>query len=218
MKKTLSFLLLAFACSNLSYAQTEKGTKNLGFNFNYRSSNEKASIADNYNNTSYPVETTGSSYFIGPSFSYFIANKLEIGVSAGYGYFKNKVDYSQTAETLFTDLDLKQNQYIGTLFLRKHIMFTDQFGLRTGPFISYTHAKITTDAGYHNVTKDYSGGINLGIEYFPIKKIGIAANLADVSYNHSEQNITESNTYKSNSLGFNLTNSLNLSIVWVFGK
>lgn len=223
MKKTLSLFVLAFAGLNIAYAQTEQGTKNLGLNLSYHSTNQKSFVTnylDNLDNEIYSQKQTSSNYFIGPSFSYFIANKLEMGVSAIYGYDKYKVDYSNDPkiEQLYTDYEVKQNSYIGTFFLRKYVMFTEQLGLRTGPYISYSYSKTTSDTGNENSYKSYIGGIDLGIEYFPIKKLGIAANLADISYHHSKQDLSDSNETKSNTFGFSLTNSLNLSLVWVFSK
>ncbi|MGV3706305.1 MAG: hypothetical protein ACO1NU_13095 [Arcticibacter sp.] len=115
------------------------------------------------------------------------------------------------------------DQVGASVFLRKHIMLSEQFGIRTGPFVTFTKGESTqaysNDADNTVKSNSFSGGVNLGIEYFPVKRIGIAANLASLSYGHSrmkQQQGTREVT-KVNSFAFDVTNGLNLSVFLIFG-
>lgn len=209
MKLNLLLLVLALACTSVARAQTEKGTKNLGFSFGY--STEKNSFGGS------GQKQKRTDFDIGPTFSYFIADRLDLGASLGY--FRIEQDY-QGSNSYSNGSSM--DQVGASVFLRKHIMLSDQFGIRTGPFAAFTTGESTQDnaneVDYTVKSKSFSGGLNLGIEYFPTKRIGIAANLVSLSYGHSrsEQQGTQQVT-KVNSFNLNVTNGLNLSIFLVFG-
>jgi hypothetical protein len=102
-------------------------------------------------------------------------------------------------------------------------MFSEHFGIRTGPFASLFSGD--SETVYPNqpkqemTSKGFSGGLNMGIEYFPVKSIGLAANLATISYNHTKQEVkgVPGAVNKINSFDLDVTNGLNLSIFLVFG-
>lgn len=210
MKLNLSLLVLALACISVAHAQTEKGTKTLGLSVSYSSQETE--------NANWESKTKLKYFGIGPTFSYFISDKLDIGAGLSYSW----EDHNQDAEGAFYN-NQEAKWYGASVFLRKHIMFSDQFGLRTGPFAIFGKGESTMyfdDSSTRNLTtNNFQGGLNLGIEYFPTKRIGIAANLASLSYSYSKEKIeqtTESVT-KTNSFGLDVTNGLNLSIFLVFG-
>lgn len=213
MRKILSLIVTVIAFTGISNAQTEKGTSYLGLNIGYSSRNEKHTL--NYQNyTSGQVEKTDNKGFlIGPSFSRFIADKLELGVAAAYGYSKMETDRDVPEHTT-------QNQYLGSLFMRKHVMFTDQFGLRTGPSFSFSYAKSETDVSPgENETMQYTGGLVLDLEYFPLKRLGIAANIGGLYYESSKTRTNNKEVIRrTNTFDFSFTNSLNLSVFWILGK
>lgn len=210
MKLNQLLLVLAFACISVAHAQTEKGTKTLGLSFNY--STEKRDNSDS------PGEDKFTFYGIGPTFSYFIADHLDLGASLNYQHSK----YKYASQNAFLSSQEAQ-VYQATVFLRKHIMFFDQFGLRTGPFASFSAGnsdEFFQDGQKRIVnTKEFRGGLNLGIEYFPTKKIGIAANLATLSYSHLREDVDNGRESldKTNSFNLDVTNGLNLSIFLVLG-
>lgn len=209
MKLNLSLLVLALACISVARAQTEKGTKTLGFSVNYSTQkNDRDGI----------TEEKITSFGVGPSFSYFVKDRLEVGASLNY--FREDREYEGQNRSMNT---LEGQQFGATVFLQKHIMFSEQFGIRTGPFASLFNGD--SEAFYFNgptqeaTSKGFRGGLNFGIEYFPVKNIGIAANLATLSYNHTKEEIkgTTGTVSKINSFELDLTNGLNLSIFLVFG-
>ncbi|RXF70204.1 outer membrane beta-barrel protein [Arcticibacter tournemirensis] len=218
MKKILLLFLLALVSFGTTYAQTEKGTTHLGLNLNYSSDKTESNSFNAFDNSYDLYESKVNSFSLGPSFSYFIADKLEMGVGVGY---TNSTQKSEGRSISYQEL--KQHQYFTSAFLRKHIMFSSQFGMRTGPYVSYSYlsSKLVYEdqADQKQNINTYAAGINLGIEYFPIKKLGIAANLADLSYNHSKLKHEGFVTYsKSDSFSFSFVSSLNFSIFYVFGK
>lgn len=218
MKKILLVFLLAVAGVCTTYAQTEKGTTHLGLNLSY-SSDKTESNTFNASDNSYDLyESKVNSFSLGPSFSYFIADKLEMGVGVGY---TNSTQKSEGRS--ISNHELKQHLYFASAFLRKHIMFSSQFGLRTGPYVSYNYLSSKSiyedQADQKQNINAYTAGVNLGVEYFPIKKLGIAANLVDLSYDHSKLEYEDFGTYsKSDSFNFSFVSSLNLSIFYVFAK
>lgn len=214
MKLNLSLLVLALACMSVARAQTEQGTKTLGLSLGY----QKQTIESDPGTSEIEYKV----FQFGPGFGYFIKDKLEIGGNLLYSFQKQLQDsgpnYYSKSET---------KQYGATIFLQKHIMFSDQFGVRTGPFLSYIHGEneqfyngqMTNTQKQTSSTNTYQGGLNLGLEYFPSKRIGIAANLASLSYSHfkRENEYNAGSTEKGNSVDLTLTNALNLSVFWIFG-
>src|SRR5690606_21734988 len=141
-------------------------------------------------------------------------DRLEIGASLNYS--SNEQDFEQQNS-------IESKQFGATIFLQKHIMFSEQFGIRTGPFASFLRGDSETDfptqPKQQTTSNGFSGGLNFGIEYFPVKNIGIAANLATLSYDHMKQEVKgiSGTNRKVNSFGLDVTNGLNLSVFLVFG-
>jgi hypothetical protein len=105
-------------------------------------------------------------------------------------------------------------------------MFTDKIGIRTGPFLTgisidnktfYSGSESIYDS--HSITYQYQAGANLGLVFYPAKRLGFAASLASLYYMHQKvQNGPQGYT---NSDGVNLnlvSNGLNLSVFYVFGN
>jgi len=217
MKKTLiliAVLMLAFVTSQ---AQTEKGTQTIGVNFQY--------FQSNYTNTPNPADNTSvatsgksSTINLGPSYSYFIADKLDLGVSLNYGH--NSYDYPQN-----NGLTKQINSTYGwNLYLRKYFMFTDKLGLRAGPYVYYNYSKGTlsysanTAPDDHSTTKDYGGGLIAEFVYFPTKHLGFSARLANLSFDHSDNHDLYSGNTTSNNWNLALVNSgLAVSVQYSFG-
>lgn len=214
MKKIL-FLIPAFLLAfQISKAQTEKGSQTLGVNadFVYQKSSHASSGSDN-------LISKNTSWGIGPSYSYFIADKLDIGASLGYSHINldnSTQSYPSTQH---------QNDYSASVFLRKYFMYNDKFGIRTGPYVGYD--RYNTKSTYpdngnvgdnSSKTDTYNAGINLGFVYYPSKNIGFAANLANLSYSHSKTNTGASGHDSADNVNLNfISNNLGLSVFYVFG-
>ncbi len=73
-------LLFAF---KISYAQTEKGTQTLGLDFGASRSTSNQTI-NTANNSAESVGSAITNFTFGPNYSYFIADKLDIGAALSY--------------------------------------------------------------------------------------------------------------------------------------
>ncbi|WP_184548726.1 autotransporter outer membrane beta-barrel domain-containing protein [Mucilaginibacter sp. FT3.2] len=221
MKKIL-FLIPAFLLAfQISKAQTEKGSQTLGVNvsFNTQKTNSTAGDPSSGNITSSTTKFT--SFGVGPSYSYFIADKLDIGASLGYNRSSNDNGYQSAPSSQ------RQHDYSAQLFLRKYFMFGSKLGLRAGPYLGYDRNNSKYTYNYPNVatvinstkTDNYNGGVNLGLVYYPSKNVGLSATLANVSYSHSKADSGTQGHATSNSFNANfISNNLGLSLFYVFGK
>ncbi|GAA3994421.1 hypothetical protein [Mucilaginibacter dorajii] len=219
MKKIL-FLIPAFLLAfQISKAQTEKGSQTLGVNLNFsyqKSDNLSINPSDN---SSVNVVNKYTLFGVAPTYSYFIANKLDIGATLGYDYlhFDNgDQSYPQTRH---------EHDYTASIFLRKYLMYNEKFGIRTGPYLTYVRfdSKDTypANSSINNTTSksdSYLAGINLGLVYYPSKCLGFAANLANLSYSHVKTDSGVNGHGKTDNVNFNfISNNIGISVFYVFG-
>jgi hypothetical protein len=223
MKKILILMTAFLFAFEVSNAQTEKGNQTLGVNlgFSYYKTNI---LIINYGNSPSTQNVTTTSFSAGPSYSYFIADKLDIGTSLGYGTSKqtdNEVNYSNPTKQT-------NNNYGATIYLRKYFMFQNKIGFRVGPSLgysratkSYSYPPSTATNIYNNNTtsNDYTASVNLGMVYFPSKKIGVSATIASLYYDHSNSKFYDGGHQNQDSVNFRFINDgLSLSIFYVFGS
>lgn len=212
MKKLLVVMLLCGVAIQASYAQTEKGTQNLGLSFGVSTSTTK--YPTGYPDNVVYSETKNNTYAIAPLYSYFVADKLDISIEAGLSL--TNLDNS--------NFDVVQKQRLtslsGTIQLRKYFLFNDKIGVRTGPTFTYQRGKrsfeTTPDYEQPSVNSDtYTGGLRLDFVYYPFKKLGVASTISNVNYSYSK---SRQDQYKTTSKAFNanFVNSLNLSFFYIF--
>lgn len=193
-------------------AQTERGSQNLGATFAVSTSDTKLNNL-NPDNTIYHNKVKQKYYSISPDYSYFIANKLDIAVGLGYAYSHS--DYN-------SDNDVHEQtgkSFTSSISLRKYFLFDNKIGIRTGPFLSYQKTKTNNvfPANTDKYDSDYyAGGVGLDFVYYPVKNIGLAANLGSVRYSHQKSTGNQQGT--DNAFSLNFTDSLALSVYYVFGK
>lgn len=221
MKKTfiLTFaLLLAFV---VSHAQTEKGTQTVGLNIQFNQSNANGGVAD-INGTLINETVKSNAITIGPQYSYFISDKLDLGGSFSYTG-NSRTDPSNGA---FSSEKQTNKSYGAMVFLRKYLMFADKFGVRAGPVFGYTHTNnslVYTPAGngYNDMygkENSYTLGLTGELVYYPSKHLGFSATLANLGYNHAHTDNGGEGTQTSNEFYLNLINSgLSLSVFYSFG-
>ncbi|NHA06194.1 hypothetical protein G7092_20465 [Mucilaginibacter sp. HC2] len=214
MYKKLLLVVLSVITLQTVKAQTEKGSQQLGATVAFSTSTSNNQTYLSYNNTySGNVKSKATSYSIFPSYSYFIADRLDVAVGLGYGYTRI------TNEPNNNNANSNNKNYIGTISLRKYFLFDNKIGIRTGPYLTYQKTKnsyaYSSNSSISN-SDNYGGGLGADFVYFPAKNIGLAAGLANLNYTHSKN--------KGDSVGssdnFNLSfvNNLQLSIYYVFGK
>jgi hypothetical protein len=189
MKKSI-FLIAAFLLAAVvSQAQTEKGTQTLGLNLSFGYNKTNAISINPYENLSSDQSTKSTNFSIGPVYSYFIADKLDIGTSLSY----NTNTYSYPLQTNGSLYKQSSYSYGGIIYLRKYFMYNDKLGLRAGPYAGYTRgdSKSTNiDPNYNSDSKtdNYNAGAKLDLVYYPSKKIGFSATLANLNYSHYKTN------------------------------
>jgi hypothetical protein len=215
MYKKLLLLTFAVVTIQAAKAQTEKGSQNRGATFQVSTSTSNSrsfnQVTNSYGDNSKGKATT---YGISPNYSYFIADKLDLGASLGYSHYLQT--YSPDANSIG---NTKANDFNASIALRKYYLFDDKVGIRTGPYVSYDRIRRTyTYTSSQNVDNldIYSGGIQVDFVYYPTKKIGVAAGLGNLSYTH--QKIAGFNDGSQNTFNLSFVNSLALSVYYVFGK
>ncbi|WP_069658465.1 autotransporter outer membrane beta-barrel domain-containing protein [Arcticibacter eurypsychrophilus] len=211
MKYISALLIIILFGANSSIAQTSKGTQYLGLTVGFSGSDTKLT-------SNYPYKNTSLSLAFAPQYSYFIADNWELGGSVGYSYFKSK--NTQLGDNYSTS-EHKLNSYSSGLFIRRHIPITEKIAFRSGPFASYSHGKVSndpkqTDPQYNPISKTFLTGVNLGIEFFPVKRVGLSADLADISYQYQKTAGLPNDRTSDHNFNVGLTNQLNLSVFLVF--
>lgn len=196
-------LLLIFAGTELSFGQIGKGTQYLGVELS-------ASTRKISESPSVKVRETG--FNITPSYSYFISDGWELrgGLGVGAGSRRSKG----------TDLDVEQSSYslVPSISFRKHLMVSEKLGFATGPYAAYALNKIKYEREDDLTYTQYRAGIDLQIEYFPMKQFGLAANLFDVSYSKMDVKEGGKSYQKTSQINAGLSNQVSLRFFYIFGK
>jgi long-subunit fatty acid transport protein len=224
MNKFLSLLIVLFISSLAAQAQTQKGNQLLGGLLSFSTGKGTTTQYDPSGNGAATVSSNKiSSFGIGPSYSYFVADNLDLGVNAGYSTAKQTSDF----KSLGNDID-KQTGYNYAVYLRKYFLFDNKVGFRVGPYVSYQHMKsardyqLTESDNEESLEKIFNAGIGLDFVYFPTRRIGLAASLGNLSYERvhyiqsSDNQINEEQ--KNHAVGFNLASGVALSVYYSFGK
>lgn len=203
-------IVLSVVTIQAAEAQTEKGSQNLGATFGVSVTNSNTRY-DNISNNSNGKLTT---YSIAPSYSYFIADKLDIGASIGYSYSNQKYDPVVNGQ-----IQQRNESYAADIFLRKYFLFDNKIGIRTGPYLDFQKMKqkyTYTSSLNNNGTDSYGGGLKMDFVFYPAKNIGLAATMANLGYRHDKYN--GDTLGDANSFQLNFVNSILFSVYYVFGK
>jgi hypothetical protein len=220
MKKIILFIVAIVFAAQLTKAQTEKGTQNLGVDVSYANETQNQFNIDPVNSSTTTQSTKYNSFNAGPTYSYFVASKLDVGVALDYFYAHNNygINSYPTIES--------QRFYQGEIFVRRYFMCTDKFGFRAGPYFGYEQGTLNETYPPSNViynekakVNSYFGGINLGLVYYPAKHLGVSATLANLEYTHYKQNSGPLGNDNGNNLDLSFVNdNLGLSVFYVFGR
>lgn len=221
MKKLMILTAAFLFATQISKAQTEKGDQTLGVNVLYtlqKSNNFDINPTDNTSSTITNYKYTNFS--VGPNYSYFIADKLDLGASLSYtSQTQNNSDNVEPSTQ-------HNKTYGGTIFIRKYFMYHDKVGFRVGPEIGYfagtQKSTIPIDEPVYNQntsSKEYTAGFNLDLVYYPAKNIGLSASIASLQYAHTKDNNHNQGHDSSDNLYADfINNGLGFSIFYVFGN
>ncbi|OOQ62067.1 hypothetical protein BC343_03180 [Mucilaginibacter pedocola] len=213
----MAALLIA---TQFAKAQTEKGNQTLGLNFQFQRSTNTSSYIDPVSNAFSVQDQKFTNFYIGPIYSYFIADNLDLGASAQYGSTRS------TIGALAGEQKQVNEGFSGTVFLRKYFMYQNKFGLRAGPYAFYGHSKSdftqSNNSVYDQKTtgNSYGGGINAELLFYPSKQLGVSLSLANLNYTHSDSKNNNGATGKSSGDSFNasfINSGLGLSVFYTIG-
>ena len=222
MKKIMILITAIAFIHQVSQAQTEKGTQTIGTDLSFGSSNSNQQVFEQDNQPLSAENSKTTSFSVGPTYSYFIADKLDLGVS---GLFQSDVTtYNPNIYNSELNKELLK-YYDASFFLRKYVMFTDKIGIRTGPYINFEKVTQKTDYSGTNATDNMndnqyiiSGGLNLDFVYYPYKHLGIAARIANLFYEYDKTDNAEQGSGDAHYVNFDfISNNLSLSVFYVFG-
>ena len=224
MNKFLILIAAFLSIYQVSTAQTEKGNQTVGFNVSYSGS----SFTDNvFSNTGYSFSKIKTTFFtLGPLYSYFIADRVDMGASFSLNSYTTNTNSPNSS---ITEYGNHNKSYEALMYVRKYFLYANKIGVRTGPYVGYTWA----DQGYGNQdsrsdnlfsqkSHGYEAGAKLEAVYFPSKRLGVSAMIANFQYEHfkgknsSSAGLEQTN---GNNINFSFINSgLALSLFYVFGK
>jgi len=224
MYKKTSFIILALLGAFTVNAQTQKGNQLLGgsiFFSTSKNTNDYFVNPDYQYNASNERKFTGFS--IGPSYSYFVANNLDLGFNAGYN--TSKITYTYPSGNINNQPgEAKTNGYSASVYLRKYYLYNNKIGIRTGPFAQYSYSrqkeKYANPNPYNNEydKKDFGAGLGLDLVFFPTRHLGFSTTIGTLAYSHSDRE-QYNNHYKDDSFNLSLaTSGLTLSAFYAFGK
>ena len=222
MRKALLLIAVLFLTALVSHAQTEKGSQTLGLNFGFNYSKGTTSMLDPNTNGIYTGENHTTNFNIGPTYSYFIADKIDLGGYLSYSLYNTSSPYYPASESRTSG-----HAYAGGIFLRKYFLFGNKIGIRTGPYLDYNRiegstAYIPVNSNYstsNNLSETGDAGMLLDFVYFPVKNLGVTAHLANLNYSHYTNHDNSYNSSSGNAVNFSLvTNGLYLSVVYAFAK
>jgi hypothetical protein len=201
-------------------AQNQKGDQTLGLGLNFGANSGNFNYLGN-NGAGLDYTSSTTAYFsTNLNYGYFMAHNLDIGADIGFG--NGTANYNDhTTNTTTKEVD---KNYYSALYVRKYFLFNNKIGIRTGPYIAYqyfgtndTYTPANSQPANNINGSNYHVGLIADFVYYPSKKIGLAVNLGNLSYNYGKMNYPQQNN---NNSGINLqflNNSLMLSAYYVFG-
>src|SRR3954463_16713442 len=134
MYKKLLLVFVSIIAIQTANAQTEKGSQSLGLQFGIGTQSSDLRSFNNSTNTYDPnVHGKSTFYSIVPTYSYFIADNLDLGLSIGYSRSTQKFTTDQT----YYLQELKDKSFITSVYLRKYFLYENKIGIRTGPRFTY---------------------------------------------------------------------------------
>lgn len=222
-------MLLGLSSTAALKAQTQKGDQLLGISGGFGTGKSMVDYISSANNYGY-YESDGKnrSYTIGPSYSIFVADNLDLGAIIGYSHQKSTLKHLQIGNSYSEKANA--HELAAVVYLRKYFLYDNKVGFRTGPFASYGITKSTVNyvllSGSSTTQIDapisgriLSGGLGLDFVYFPCKKLGLAASPGSLRYTSIYRKDDIMHTEGSyNKFGFNFVSGINLSVFFAFDK
>lgn len=217
-------LLLAAIFGTLALkAQTNKGDQFIGGSTNFVNTNETTQyFQPNTSLIDYTQTQKTKLFSIGPAYSYFIANNLDVAINTGYSHQKTIYTYTNSNQPYNPRVADNGNDAYVNLSLRKYFLYDNKIGIRAGLLAEYEYFNVTTSYqnqalnpnDYYNV-KFWGSGLTFDLVYLPYKRLGLASRIGFLGYNHQDnmQNYSHDTT---NTFGWVVNSGLNLSVFYCF--
>lgn len=221
MYKFIILIAILFCVSTMAKAQTQQGNQLLGGYVRLSLANSSSTGASTTYLYTNGYTSDAHTYGFGPSYSYFVADNLDLGATVGYA--RSKQEFSNLPYGAPYVLSSYESKSFGSsVYLRKYFLFAEKIGFRTGPFVSFYYADQTDSytSAPNQATSDHtlSAGLNLDLVYFPTRRLGFATSLGSLAYTHDIYN-QDGNRINTNNLGLSfITSGLTASAFYVFGK
>lgn len=219
MKKFFCICAVLLGTYQISRAQVQKGSQNLALSVGYQHASTNGS-SGGFNSSS--QNNKSNSLNIGPSYGFFVGDGLELGANLDYNHSFLENTTITPGAGLYTNQS-KSDSYSGNIFLRKYVLYDNKIGFRVGPYAGYGFGKSTltdiTGSTATNTTniKQIAAGATFDLVYYPTSKVGLAASIANFTYNHVKS--TGAQVGSTDLVGFNFVNTgLILSVFLNLGK
>lgn len=226
MNKFLILMVALVCIFKFSNAQTEKGSQTAGINLSYSGTRYNDNYFDNSGSPTSLNKVKNTQFTVGPLYSYFIADRVDVGASfslTSYASNTTRTDIS------FPGTSFHNRSSEATVFVRKYFLYEGKIGIRTGPYAGYNwtyqgygSGNGLVDPGVTNYrSHGYEAGAKLEAVYFPSKRLGVSAMVANLAYQHfTGRNFTNSGIERTEGDDVNIyfVNNLSLSLFYIFGK
>ena len=222
--KKLTLLLLAALSGLSASAQTEKGKQWIGGSF-FANHNK---IEESLNNTAVGIMQSNrkqNSFQLGPSYTYFVADKLSVSATVAYTHAHNDQTnvYRENSQINNETSETTSNGYNVNISLDKYFLYDNKVGIRTGPYAQYSTSKSKAGGSPNYASSNYDAkgfgaGFSLNFVYFPTKRIALSAYLGQLSYSKFKyENVNTTNEQTDFGLSF-LNNATSFTFAYIFGK
>jgi hypothetical protein len=219
MKKLSILIMLVLLILQGAMAQNQKGDQTLGLSLGFYTGNGSNSFQTGSPAGFQLYHSSSTALTANPGYSYFIANRLDIGASFGFGAGTDTYSYLSNNNSSTQ----RYKNYFGSVYLRKYYLYNNRIGIRTGPFIAYQFnssslANFPDNFQLNPTSKGIHAGIDADFVYYPSAKVGLAVNLGSLFYGNVSSNSQQQNSSQHAVILQFLNNNLFLSAFYVFGK
>jgi outer membrane protein len=224
MKKILLMVAMLFA-TNFAFAQLSKGNLLVTGAFSVGSTSQENTI--NSKTTDGP---STSNFSIIPNVSYFINDRLSVGVELGYSSLSAELVDVRSSSTTVTTKDVTSGlglspfvRYYFPLGQKFYFYGQGGFGITSGK-INNTTTTVTTFFGTQTTEvksesdlSAFNVGFRPGITYFFTDRFALDASFGLLNYSNTTVKLDKDET-KNSELNFNIIpNSLNFGLSYRFG-
>jgi hypothetical protein len=201
-------------------AQTEKGTQTAGLTFQYSTLQSSNFSIDQSTYAAISSHAKTTIFNFGPQYSYFIGNQLDLAFNVSYS--SSVTNLQNNDPNVIEPTKQSSKELDARVAIRKYLLYQNKLGVRVGAYLAYGHEQEayiypSPNESSSNTTNYPSAGLNLELVYYPLKKLGFSAILANLQYQQFRQSSVPDVYSNGSSFNFALTNGLAISAFYVFG-